>query len=107
MTEEKTQAGNAPNTKALTLRLPMLFPYHTRPDIITVREWKYKVGDVLPSDPEQVLLAVSCCYGEGTLSIPDFLGAPHRIVRILKPAGSKMQLGDELFVLEPVEDPAA
>jgi|SRR5882762_8077692 len=98
------QAGKATNTKPLTLKLPMLFPSMTRPDVIIVVRWNFKEGDVLPLDPDQCLLVVSCVYGEGSLLIPDFLGRPHRIVKILQPVGSTMQLGDPLFALEPVEE---
>src|SRR5436309_10515053 len=98
-TEKEAHASNEP----LTLNLPKLFPSMTRPDIITVQEWKFKVGDALPLDARQCLLRFSCSgVDEGSLLIPNFLCRPHRIVSILKPAGSTMQLDDPLFVLEPV-----
>jgi hypothetical protein len=87
------------------LTLPSLFPSMTRPDIILINEWKFQVGDVLPANPRQCLLKYSCPgVDEGFLCIPDFVHEPpHRIVEILKPAGTTIQLGDPLFVLEPVE----
>src|SRR5436309_1240957 len=93
----------ASSIKQVTLTLPKLFPSMTKPDLITILQWNYRVGDVLPVDPEQILLVVSCVRGKGSLHIPDFLIHSHRIVQILAPVGATLQLDDPLFVLEPVD----
>ncbi len=103
----KKSAGKASlPQKQMTLALPQLFPSMTRPDWVTIQQWKYGIGDVLPLDPEQTLLIAACVRGEASLHIPDFLEKPHRIVQILAPAGATLHLGDPLFVLEPVESAA-
>ena len=89
-TREGMSAGNATGIKPITLKLPMLFPSMTRPDIITVLRWNFNEGDVLPLDPTQCLLVVECVRGEGSLLIPDFLHEPHRIVKILQPQGQRI-----------------
>ena len=111
MNRNATRAKDArraslPKNKQITLTLPQLFPSMTRPDWVTIQEWKYGAGDVLPLDPEQVLLVALCVRGEARLQIPDFLEGPHRIVEILADAGTTLHLDDPLFVLEPVESAA-
>jgi hypothetical protein len=100
--------------KPFTLRVPIVFPTMTRPDILTVLEWYVKDGDIIepPRDINNLppLLDVDAPYYGGseiTLPVPEFLCVPHRVVRILKPEQSTVQLGDELIMLEPLEDNVA
>ena len=100
--------------KSLTLRVPIVFPTMTQPDMLTVLEWYVKDGDIIeaPQDIDNLppLLNVDAPYYGGseiTLPVPEFLGVPYRVVRILKPEQSTIQLGDELIVLEPLEDNVA
>lgn len=95
----------------LTLRVPIVFPTMTEPDVLTVLEWYVREGDIIqpPPDIEKLppLLNLDAPYYGGseiTLPVPEFLRVAHRVVRILKPAQSTIQLGDELIVLEPLED---
>ena len=97
--------------KPLILQLPIVFPTMTQPDILTVLEWYVKDGDIIepPQDMNNLppLLNVEAPYYGGseiTLPVPEFLSVPHRVICILKPAQSAIQLGDELIMLEPLED---
>ena len=105
-TGKSARRASSPTNKQMTLALPKLFPSMTEPDDVTIQEWKYGTGDVLPLDPERVLLVALCVRGEARLQIPDFLEGPHRIVQILAPAGTTLHLDDPLFVLEPVDHAA-
>lgn len=93
-------------TRPFTLRLPQIFPTMTGPDVITVLHWYAHEGEILQppdSDSPAPLLEVETPYGEIEITVPPFLRVPHRIVAVLKPAGSAMQLGDQFIALQAVE----
>lgn len=99
--------------KPLTLKVPICFPTMTEPDILTVLEWYIREGDIIQPSLDlnslPPLLNVDAPYYGGSeilLPVPEFLDVPHRVIRILKPEQSTIQLGDELIILEPLEEVA-
>lgn len=96
--------------KPLTLRVPIVFPTMTKPDVLTILEWYVREGDIIQPPPDlnnlPPLLNIDAPYYGGseiTLPVPEFLRVPCRVVRILKPEQSTIQLGDELIMLEPFD----
>lgn len=94
-------------TSILSIRVPKLFDTHTRHDLLTVKEWHVKEGDIV--QPEQQLVTLDT--PPGLYHIPAYpqkkMKTAHRVVAISAPAGSTIRLGEELIQLEPVEEEAA
>lgn len=105
------KANNSKKSSApFTLRLPKIFPTMTKPDTITILHWYASEGDILrPPDPDHPvpLLEVDAPYGDIEITIPPFLQVPHRIVAILKPTNTTMNLGDQFITLQAVDSDAA
>ena len=100
--------------KKKVLKLPMCFPTMTKPDRVTVREWYVKEGDIIepPTDIEHLppLLDVDAPYAGGSeieIPVPEFLRRRYRVVKILKPAQSTVQLSDRIITLQLVKNDVA